>query len=153
MEDIKRIVSALGSLILAHHRRINAYSLLSQTTSHEEIKYLCERYINHSKQMLANLATWRAAYGGLAKSIDQSAANNIWHHVRLLLSLNPEKTMRSLCEQGDRDIAKMYEFTMPLMPTSAIGDLQLQMRALQKMMRALQEFSERKQVVGSWVTK
>ena len=146
MEDINKAVAVLGTLILAHRRRIKAYFSLCEMTSHEEIRSFCERHINHSQQIVNNLSKWRSAYGGFAKTLDKPAATDIWHQLRLILSLNAEKTVISRCEQLERETLKMYQVAMPLIPSSAAGDLQLHVKTLEMMVRTLQDFGERKQM-------
>jgi hypothetical protein len=153
MEDIKRTVSALTSLIQSHHRRINAYSELSRVTSHEDIKSLCERHINLSNGIVRNLSTWRSAYGGFTKGVDHYSDTDTWHQLRLIFSFSPEKTNINRCEQLEWETLEMYKTTMQLIPSAAVDDLQLQTKALKQMVMNLLEVSERKQVVGSLATK
>jgi len=147
MEDIKKIVSVLGSLVLAHQKRINAYLLLSQTTSQEGIKLFCERQVNYSNRAVQNLSTWRSAYGPFAEGLDYSECNSSWDRARLLISFNPEKTMITRCEQLEREIVKMYQLAIPLIPSLAIGDLQSQMKELGKTTYTFQGFRERRSIV------
>jgi hypothetical protein len=153
MENIKKAIAALSALILAHHRRIRAYMSLRETTSRGEIKSLCERHIHHSRQIVKDLSNWRAAYGGYAKRLDESAGSDTWLQVRLLLSFNAEKTVTSRCEQLDRETLRMYELSVSHIPSAAIGDLESHMKTLKVTMRTLHDLSERKQVVGSLATK
>ena len=153
MEDINKAVAALSALILAHHRRIRAYTSLRETTSREEVKSLCERHIDHSRQIVKNLSNWRAAYGGFAKRLDESAGSDTWLQVRLLLSPNAEKTVINHCEQLNGEVLRMYELALPRIPSAAVGDLQSDMKSLEMMKRTLQECGERKHVVGSLVAK
>lgn len=153
MEDIKKAVAVLGALILAHHRRIRAYSSLYEMTSHQEIKSSCERHIGRSQQIIKNLSMWRSGYGGFAKKLDGFADGNTWHLVRLFLSFNTEKTAISRCMQLDRDTLKTYKQAMSAIPPAAAGDLQGHVREMEKMMLSLQELVERKQEVGSLAIK
>lgn len=153
MEDIQRAISALTSLILAHHENLKAWTELSQTTSHEEVKSLCQRHADHSRQIVKNLSGWRSAYGGFAKKVDESPADSTWHKVRLFLSFDREKTLINRCERLEREILKMYDFTMPLIPSTAVNDLQSHVKSLRKMMLTHRELNERKQMVGSLATK
>jgi hypothetical protein len=144
MEDINRAIAALASLILAHHKRIKAYSSLHEATSHQDVRFLCERNVDHSKQCIANLSRWRSAYGGFAKSLDYSAGKDTWHQVRLFFSSNPERTIVDRCEEMEQEILKMYESAMLLIPSYTVGDLQLQVKSLERMVRRLHEVRERK---------
>lgn len=149
MEDIKRTVSALASLIWIHRQRVDAYSMLWGRTSNDEIKSLCKRQIDLSIQIVGNLSVWRSAYDNFGKHLDRYAYTNIWFLTRLFFSFNPEKTMIRRCEKLERKILKMYESALPVIPSSAVDDLRSQAKVLEPLMQRLQEVSERSQVVGS----
>jgi len=149
MEDIRRTVSALASLIRIHRQRVDAYSMLWATTSNDEIKSLCKRQIDLSIQIVSNLSVWRSAYDNFGEHLNRYADTDIWFQARLLFSFNPERIMIGRCEKLEREILKMYELALPLIPSSAGDDLRSQTKALEPLMQRLQEVSERKQVVGS----
>src|SRR5690242_14602263 len=143
MEDINKAVAALAALIQAHHRRIRAYLSLREITSRGEIKSLCERHIDQSQRIVKNLSNWRAAYGGFAKRLDESAASDPWLQLRLFLSLNAERTVINRCEQLERETLKMYGSAISVIPSLAVDDLQSDVKALGMMMNTLQELTNK----------
>jgi hypothetical protein len=153
MEDIKRTVSVLASLIRIHRRRVDAYSMLWGTTSSDEINSLCKHQIDLSIQIISNLTVWRSAYDNFGKHLNHYTDTNIWFQARLLFSFNPEKTMIRRCEKLDRETRKMYASALPLIPSSVVNDLRSQTRALEPLMGRLQEIGERSHVVGSLAIK
>lgn len=153
MEDINKAVAALATLILAHHRRIRAYLSLREITSRKEIRSLCDQHIDHSRLIVKNLSNWRAAYGGFAKRLDESVGNDPWLQVKLLLSLNAEKTIINRCEQLERSTLNMYKSAIAVIPSLAVGDLQSDVKALGTMMSRLQDLGQQKQQVGSLAMK
>lgn len=153
MEDIKRIVSVLTSLIRTHNKRISAYAGLARVTSSEEIKKLCGRSIDLSNRLIRNLSTWRSAYGDFAKAGDSYSNTDTWYQLRLILSFNPEKTNINRCEELEWEILDLYKTAMPLMPSAAVEDLESQTKAVRQVMMEILDIRERKQVVGSLVTK
>lgn len=153
MEDINKAVAALATLILAHHRRIRAYLSLREITSRKEIRSLCDQHIDHSRLIVKNLSNWRAAYGGFAKRLDESVGSDPWLQVKLLLSLNAEKTIINRCEQLERTTLNMYKSAIAVIPSLAVGDLQSDVKALGTMMSRLQDLGQQKQQVGSLAMK
>lgn len=153
IKDIKRSVDALASLIQRHYQRTHAYLNLAEARSRDEIKSVCMYQVDVSMQMINNLSKWRSAYGGFAKNLDRRDSADIWHEARLFLSLNREKAMIRRCEKLDKEILKLYQLAIPLMPSAAAGDLQLQAKTLEPMIVRLQETSEQKQIVGAFATR
>jgi len=153
MENIKRTVSALTSLIQTHHKRISAYLELMRVTTHQEITALCKHHIDLSDQIVKTLSACRSAYGDFTKQADRYSDTDNWYQLRRIFSLNPEKTNINRCEELEWEILEMYKTFTPLMPSAAVGDLQLQMKTVRQMMMELLELKERKQLFGSLVTK
>lgn len=153
MEDINRVVSALASLIMLHNKRIAAYQSLAEKTPHEDIKSLCTRYIDQSKQFASNLSTWRSAYGGFTKLDGQSGSKGGWRQVRSLFGFSSEKSLINRCEQLEQETLKMYKSVMQLIPAATVADLRLQTKELEKALKRLQEQGERAELIGSLVAK
>jgi hypothetical protein len=153
MEDSKQTVPALTSLIKRHHKRIGAYLELSRVTSSEEIKALCERHIDLSNRIIKDLSAWRSAYGEFTKGADFYFNNDSWYQLRLIFSFNPEKTNLNRCEELEWETLEMYKTATPAMPSAAISDLQSQEKTIRQMIMEILKVRERRQTVGSLVTK
>jgi hypothetical protein len=149
MEDIKRTVSVLASLIRIHRQRVDAYSMLWGTTSNDETRSLCKHQIDLSIQILGNLSVWRSAYDSFGTHLSRYTDTNIWFQTRLLFSFNPERTVIRRCQKLERETLKMYELALPLIPSSAVNDLRSQTKALEPMIRKIQQAGERTHFVSS----
>lgn len=153
MEDNKRTVSALASLIKFHHQRLDAYALLWGTTSSDEIRSLCKHQIDLSIQFADNLSVWSSAYDNVGKPWDYNVDRSLLFQARLFFSFNPEKTIISRCEELERKTLKACRLALAFLPTVAASDLRSQAKVLEPMVQRLQEAVGRSEMVSSLAVK
>jgi uncharacterized protein (TIGR02284 family) len=131
-------VVALTSLIEVNNKRVQVYRTVAEKTARKELKALFNSHAEQSKSFSGNLATWRAAYGGIGLPQESNPGRSLWEQLKSLLTIGRTNPVQ-LCEKVEQDVLKAYRSAVEnsLLPTATVADVQRQTREVERALEKL----------------